>query len=159
MSLVIKHNDKTPVVARQMSKTGLRLERSHYFLLIMSFSSCTDVDICNHPLIFLISSRFSSIRNLRIDTSLISYPAFSRWRGRLDQLCHLSFTTPLLLSSGPLSSGGVESVIDAFEYAPKLKTVTMRAHDCFHFSFRFSWTQIVHLNLSIFDRDDIAFDN
>ncbi|KAK0457608.1 uncharacterized protein EV420DRAFT_504421 [Desarmillaria tabescens] len=156
MSLVINHDEKTPLVARQMFMTGVRLERSHRFPLTVSLSSCADVDISNHPLIFLISSRCSSIRNLRIDTSLISYPAFSWWRGRLDQLCHLAFTTPFPLSSGPLSSGGEESVIDAFEYAPKLKTVTMRACDRFHFSFRFPWTQIVHLSLSIFDGNDIG---
>ncbi|KAK0442510.1 uncharacterized protein EV420DRAFT_1768823 [Desarmillaria tabescens] len=155
MSLVIKHDDKPTIVVRQMFMTGLRLERSKSFPLTVSLSSSPDADISNHPLLFLISTRCSLIRNLRIGASLISYPVFSWWRGRFDQLYKLSLTSPPLPNRGQLSSGGVESAIDVFEYAPKLKTVGLWISDGLHFSFRFPWTRITHLGIQIFDQQDI----
>ncbi|KAK0202272.1 hypothetical protein DFS33DRAFT_1490037 [Desarmillaria ectypa] len=155
MSLVVKHDDKPSMVARQMFMTGLRLERSKSFPLTVSLSSFPNDDISNHPLLFLISTRCSFIRNLFIDTSLISYRAFSWWRGRFDQLYRLYLTTSPPLNWGSLPSGGVESFIDAFEYAPKLKMVYFGVSDCLHFLFRLPWTQITELVFPITNERDI----
>ncbi|KAK0221273.1 hypothetical protein IW262DRAFT_1372671 [Armillaria fumosa] len=159
ISLVIKHDEKPARVARQMFMTGLRLERSKLFPLTVSLSSSSDADISNHPLLFLISPRSSFIRNLRIQTSLVSYQAFSWWRGRLDQLHHLTVIAPTPHTSGSQSSGGVESIIDAFEFAPKLKAITLRplmSCDRFDLAVRLPNTQICHLDFEIIDWKDIG---
>ncbi|SJL16986.1 uncharacterized protein ARMOST_20524 [Armillaria ostoyae] len=154
MSLVMKHDDKPATVARQMFMTGLRLERSKSLPLTVSLSGFSDADISNHPLLFLISTRSSSIRTLRIQTPFISYPAFSWWRGRLDQLHDLILIDPTPLGSRPHSSGGTKNVFDAFEYAPQLKTIALWTFNGFHLSFRFPRNQITHLDLSIIDWKD-----
>ncbi|KAK0471882.1 hypothetical protein IW261DRAFT_1510739 [Armillaria novae-zelandiae] len=158
MSLVIKHNEEPATVARQMFMTGLRLERSKFFPLSISLSSSPDAYISNHPLLFIISTRSSFIRNLRIQASLISYKAFSWWRGRLDQLHHLTLISPAPNASVSQSSGGVESAIDVFEFAPELKVVTLRpliSGDRFELDVRLPTTQLIHLDLEIFDWKDI----
>ncbi|KAK0435724.1 hypothetical protein EV421DRAFT_1214904 [Armillaria borealis] len=150
MSLVI--NDEGPTtVARQMFLTGLRLEQSKYFPLTLSLSVYSYADISNHPLLSLISTRISSIRNLRIQASLISYSAFSWWRGRLDRLYHLAIVANTL-GLGPQSAGGTESILDTFECAPQLKMITLEG---FPSATRFPGTQITHLNLSIINWNDV----
>ncbi|KAK0435729.1 hypothetical protein EV421DRAFT_1215021 [Armillaria borealis] len=152
MSLVIQHDEKPIIVAHQMFMTGLRLERSKCLPLTVSISVYPEADISNHPLLLLISTRSSLIRNLRIEASLISYPAFSWWRGRLDQLYRLTLMAVAPLSRVPQPSGSIKSVIDAFEYAPQLKMITM---DEFHSSFRYPKTQITHLTLLTIDWKDV----
>ncbi|PBK84943.1 hypothetical protein ARMGADRAFT_1169749 [Armillaria gallica] len=154
MSLVMKHDDKLATVARQMFMTGLRLERSKCLPLTVALSGFSDADISNHPLLFLISTRSSLIRNLRIQTSLISYPAFSWWRGRLDQLYDLTLVDLTPVGSRTQSSGGTKNVIDAFEYAPQLETISLWTVNGFHSSFRFPRNQITHLDLAITDWKD-----
>ncbi|KAK0221274.1 hypothetical protein IW262DRAFT_1493147 [Armillaria fumosa] len=146
MSMVIKHDERPTTVAHQMFMTGLRLERSKLLPLTLSVSVSPKADISNHPLLLLISTRSSLIRNLCIEASLISYPAFSWWRGRLDQLYRLTLMDKAPLSWEPQSSGSKKSVIDAFEYAPQLKLITVQG---FHSSVRFPWTQITHLTLIV----------
>ncbi|KAK0477492.1 hypothetical protein EDD18DRAFT_1378218 [Armillaria luteobubalina] len=159
MSLVIKHDEKPVTVVRQMFMTGLRLERSKLFPLTVSLSSSSEADISNHPLLFLISTRSSFIRNLRIQTSLVSYQAFSWWRGRLDQLRRLTLIAPAPHISESQSSGGVESAIDAFEFAPKLKSLTLQpllSRDSFNLAVRVPNTQICHLDFAIIDWKDLG---
>ncbi len=154
MSLVMKHNEKPATVSRQMFMTGLRLERSKCRPLTISLSGLSDADISNHPLLFLISTRSSSIRNLHIQMPLISYPAFSWWRGRLDQLRDLTLTDLTLFGSRRQSSVGTKNVIDAFEYAPHLEMISLWTFNGFHSSFRFPQNQIIHLDLEVIDWKD-----
>ncbi|KAK0187494.1 hypothetical protein F5146DRAFT_1206254 [Armillaria mellea] len=139
MSLVIKHDEKPTTVAHQMFMTGLRLGRSKLLPLTLSLSIYPEADISNHPLLLLISTRSSLIRNLRISASLISYPAFSWWRCRLDQLYGLKLEDTDVLSWVPESSGSIKSVIDVFEYAPRLKIIIM--NDFYSPFFRFPQTE------------------
>ncbi|SJL16985.1 uncharacterized protein ARMOST_20523 [Armillaria ostoyae] len=152
MSLVITHDQKPATVTHQMFMTGLRLERSKCLPLTVSISVYPEADISNHPLLLLISTRSSLLRSLRIEASLISYPAFSWWRGRLDQLYRLTLMAVAPLSRVPQPSGSIKSVIDAFEYAPQLKMITV---DDFHSSFRYPKTQITHLTLLTIDWKDV----
>ncbi len=154
MSLVMKHNEKPATVARQMFMTGLRLERSKCLPLTVSLSGFSDADISNHPLLFLISTRSSSIRSLYIQIPLISYPAFSWWRGRLDQLNNLILVDLTPLGSRRQSSGGTKNVIDAFEYAPQLEMIALWTFNGLHSSFRFPQNQIIHLDLAVIDWKD-----
>ncbi|PBK59681.1 hypothetical protein ARMSODRAFT_1009638 [Armillaria solidipes] len=152
MSLLIKHDEKPTTVAHQMFMTGLRLERSKFLPLTVSVSVHPEADISNHPLLLLISTRSSLIRNLRIRASLISYLEFSWWRGCLDQLYCLTLMAVAPLSRVLQPSGSIKSVIDAFEYAPQLKMITV---DDFHSSFRYPKTQITHLTLLTIDWKDV----
>ncbi|KAK0243590.1 hypothetical protein EDD85DRAFT_976260 [Armillaria nabsnona] len=150
MSLVIRHD--TTTVAQQMFMTGLRLERSKCSPLTVSIAVHPEADISNHPLLLLISTHSSLIRNLRIDASLLSYPAFSWLRGRLDRLYRLTLMVIVPFSPVPQPSGSIKSVIDAFEYTPRLKMLTV---DDFHSSFRYPKTQITHFTLPIIDWKDV----
>ncbi|KAK0477490.1 hypothetical protein EDD18DRAFT_1469283 [Armillaria luteobubalina] len=157
MSLVIKHHETPSTVARQMFMTGLRLERSKFFPLTVSLSNSSNADISNHPLLLLISTCSSSIRNLRVQTSLISY--LSWWRGRLDRLRHITLISSTAHTSSSQSSGGAEGVVDAFEFAPKLQAVTLRplvSGDRFDLAVRLPKTQILHLDFEIIDWKDIG---
>ncbi|KAK0474475.1 hypothetical protein EDD18DRAFT_239742 [Armillaria luteobubalina] len=145
MALVIKRDEGPVAVAHQMFMAGLRLERSKLLPLTLSVSISPKADVSNHPLLLLISTRSSLVRNLRIEASLISYPAFSWWRGRLDQLYRLTLRDRSRFGREPESSGSIKSVIDAFEYAPELKMITV---ENFHSSsFHFPGTQITNLTL------------
>ncbi|KAK0435728.1 hypothetical protein EV421DRAFT_2039003 [Armillaria borealis] len=154
MSLVITHDQKPATLAHQMFMTGLRLERSKCLPLTVSISVHPEADISNHPLLLLISTRSSFLRNLHIEASLISYPAFSWWRGRLDQLYDLTLVDLTPVGSRTQSSGGTKNVIDAFEYAPQLETISLWTVNGFHSSFRFPRNQITHLDLAITDWKD-----
>ncbi|KAK0243591.1 hypothetical protein EDD85DRAFT_804481 [Armillaria nabsnona] len=154
MSLVMKHDEKPATVARQMFMTGLRLERSKCRPLTITLSGLSDADISNHPLLFLISTRSSSIRNLHIQIPLISYPAFSWWRGRLDQLHDLTLIDLTPFGSRRQSSVSTKNVIDAFEYAPQLEMITLWTFNGLHSSFRFPQNQITHLDLAVIDWKD-----
>ncbi|PBK59685.1 hypothetical protein ARMSODRAFT_774630 [Armillaria solidipes] len=143
MSLVLSNSFSSSIFS-QMFMLGLRFERSQNDpLTVACFSSS---DISSHPLLSLIITRVSAIKNLRVESPFQSLAALSFCRGRLERLHELKIDASKSNwgSFVPIA----ERSIDAFEYAPNLR--------------RFSaygmlpqpipmvpWTQLTHFGLQI----------
>ncbi len=145
MSLVLSNIFSSSIFS-QMFMLGLRFERSRNVPLTVACFS--DSDISSHPLLSLIITRISAIKNLRIETPFQSLTALSFCRGRLELLHDLKIDTskrsrtsfgafssmapvvPMAERSGPFfgpfgsmapAAPMAERNIDAFEYAPNLR--------------------------------------
>ncbi|KAK0435721.1 hypothetical protein EV421DRAFT_1985727 [Armillaria borealis] len=146
MSLVLS-NSFSSTIFSQMFMLGLRFERSQNAPLTVGCFSTSDIS--SHPLLSLVITRISTIKNLRIDSPYQSLAALSFGRGHLELLHDLKIKASNSNSGafGAFSAFGQRS-IDAFEYAPNLQ--------------RFSaygmlpqpiplipWTQLTHFGLQI----------
>ncbi|KAK0471886.1 hypothetical protein IW261DRAFT_1510753 [Armillaria novae-zelandiae] len=158
VSLVLSNSFSSSIFS-QMFMLGLRFERSQSAPLTVACFSTSDIS--SHPLLSLIITRISTIKNLRVDCPFQSLAALSFCRGRLELLHHLKIRASnnnigsfSVLGGNSLNLGaGIRATpnspsIDAFEYAPNLQ--------------RFSaygilpqpiplvpWTQLTHCGLQI----------
>ncbi|KAK0221280.1 hypothetical protein IW262DRAFT_1493152 [Armillaria fumosa] len=119
MSLVLSNSVSSPIFS-QMFMLGLRFERSQNAPLTVACFSTSDIS--SHPLLSLIITRISTIKNLRIDSPFQSLTGLSFCRGRLELLHDLKIRTSNnnVGAFGAFSAFGERS-IDAFEYAPNLQ--------------------------------------
>ncbi|KAK0477487.1 hypothetical protein EDD18DRAFT_1210742 [Armillaria luteobubalina] len=143
MSLVLSNSFSSSIFS-QMFMLGLRFERSQNApLTVACFST---YDISSHPLLSLIITRISTIKNLRVDSPFESLAALSFCRGRLELLHDLRIRT----SNGNVGAFGSFSAfgqrnIDAFEYAPNLQRLSAYGP---HITL-LPWTQLTHFGLHV----------
>ncbi|KAK0202274.1 hypothetical protein DFS33DRAFT_1353829 [Desarmillaria ectypa] len=128
----------------QMFMLGLRLERSQNApLTVACFSNS---DISSHPLLSLVITRVSAIKNLRIESPFQSLTALSFCRGRLERLYDLKIDTSNT-NWGPFATTA-ERTIDALEYAPNLRMFS--AYGMLPQPIPIvPWAQLTHLRLQI----------
>ncbi|KAK0243586.1 hypothetical protein EDD85DRAFT_874913 [Armillaria nabsnona] len=152
MSLVLSNSFSSSIFS-QMFMLGLRFERSQNAPLTVAFFSGSDIS--SHPLLSLVITRVSAIKNLRIESPFQSLTTLSFCRGRLALLHDLKIDT----TRGSGASFGVfgsmapvapmaERNIDAFEYAPNLRRFS--AYGMLPHPIPFvPWTQLTHFGLQI----------
>ncbi|SJL16989.1 uncharacterized protein ARMOST_20527 [Armillaria ostoyae] len=146
MSLVLSNSFSSSIFF-QIFMLGLRFERSQNAPLTVACFSTSDIS--SHPLLSLVITRISTIKNLRIDSPFQSLAALSFCRGRLELLHYLKTDTP----KGSGGSFGAfspvaERNIDALEYASNLRRFSVYGL-LPHPLPVISWTQLTHFGLQI----------